>query len=86
MVVDGRTHSVVVGRQDFGRLFEHAALDAQHHGGVLDGVGGDGHGLVDVARSVGSIGHLDDIRLTREDGLIGPRRDGAATTRLGFLY
>ena len=41
-------------------MVKHSTFDAQHHGGVLVGVGGNSHRLVDDAGTVGPVGHLDD--------------------------
>ena len=79
MVVDRRAIAQVVFGQGLSGLLKHTAFDTQHHGRVIDGIGIHGHGLVDVAWPVGSISHRNDIRLTWEDRLLRPRRDGATT-------
>ena len=82
VVVDGRAvaESVRFLREDFGRLVKYAALDAKHNCGIVDGIGGHGHRLVDDAGTVGAVGHFDNVGLTGEDGLLRPGRDSAAAT------
>ena len=62
-IVDGRALAGVARflGEDFGRLVKHSALDAKHNCGIVDGVGGHGHRLVDDAGAVGAVGHLDDV-------------------------
>ena len=60
----------------------HLALDADHLGGFVGGVGSDGHRLVDWADALGVVLHRDRRRVARSDGRLLALRNGATARAL----